>query len=138
MIASFPCMGFNHAVVEGQWAIYHKNFISDADYHFLNIKNDLSGTLVSSLGHLPITRKFKSSDVVKRDGYIEIQFNNTEKAVISAWKLKSGEGRLAGVIYMYKESGELYNILYMPLQLLNKSHEFLSYDEIRLLSKKFR
>ncbi len=135
---TLPCWSFDYAAIEGQWAIYHSNLTTNDDYYFLNINKDLSGTLVRSLGHEPITRKFSSNDVTKRNGYIEIHLNNNEKAVLSAWKSKSGNGRLNGLIYMYKESGELFNTLYFPLQLLKQNHKFLSHEKIKYLSNKHR
>ena len=138
ILFSLPSWGFDFAAIKGQWAIYHASLIADDDYYFLNINNDLSGTLIRSLGHEPIIRSFSSNDVIKRNGYIEINLYNNEKAVLSAWKLKSGSGRLNGLIYMYKENGELFNTLYFPLQLLKKNHEFLSHEKIRELSNKYR
>lgn len=138
LILSFPCSAFDYSAIEGQWAIYHGGLLSKEQYHYLKINSDLSGTLVSSLGHPPITRSFNASDVTKRSGYIEISLKNNEKAVLSAWKSKSDTGRLNGVIYMYKESGELFNTLYLPLQLLDKNHEFLANEKIKELSIKFR
>ena len=133
-----PCWSFDYSAIEGQWAIYHNSLLTDDDYYFLNIKKNLSGTLIRSLGHDPVIRHFNSNDVIKRNGYIEINLSNNEKAVLSAWKLKSGSGRLNGLIYMYKENGELFNTLYFPLQLLNNNHEFLGYERIKKLYNKHR
>ena len=138
LLISLPCWGFDYSVLQGNWAIYHKDKTTDEKYHFLNINKNLSGTFVRSLGYQPITRAFKSSDVRKRDGCVEIDLHNNEKAVLSAWKLKSGDGRLNGVIYMYKDTSELFNTLYFPLQLLNENHIFLSHKSIRELNVKYR
>ena len=130
---STQCWAFDHNFVKGQWAVYQND-----SYYFLNISNDFSGTLVRALGHEPIVSKFSAGDVIKRDGYLEIKLNQNEKAVLSAWKLKSGSGRLAGQVFMYKESGELFNMLYFPLQLLEPMHKFLNHEEIKQLSKTYR
>jgi len=129
---------FDHNVVKGQWAVYHNNLIEDDYYYFLSITDDYSGVLVRSLGHEPITRKFSIKDVSKRDGYIEIKLAEHEKAVLSAWKLKSGSGRLTGQIFMYKQNGELFNMLYFPLQLLEHKHDLFTYDEIKRLSEQYK
>ena len=118
--------------------MYHDSLLSSDDYYFLNINNDYSGVLIRSLGHKPITRAFSEKDITKRNGYIEIQLTNNEKAVLSSWKLKSGSGRLNGLIFMYKENGELFNTLYFPLQHLNPGHEFLGYENIKKLSEEHR
>ena len=130
--------GFDHNIVKGQWAVHQSNMLSDNYYYFLKFNNDFSGVLVRSLEHEPITRAFKAEDVIKQDGYLEIQLSKYEKAVLSAWKLKSGSGRLTGQIFMYKENGELFNMLYFPLQLLNEDHEFLKHEEIKSLSTIYR
>ena len=132
------CFAFQHDVVKGQWAVYDNSLLSDSTYYFLNINNDFSGVLIRSLGHEPITSKFSSKDVIKQNGYIEIDLSKNEKVVLSAWKLKSGGGRLTGQLFMYKENGELFNMLYFPLQLLNEKHEFMGNDAIRELSEKYR
>ena len=138
LLFSSTCWAFDHDVVKGQWAIYDENESSGSSYYFLNINNDYSGVLIRSLGHEPITSKFSSKDVKKQNGYLEINLGNNQNAVLSAWKLKSGSGRLTGQLFMYKESGELFNMLYFPLQLLNDKHEFMSNDEIKELSAKYR
>ena len=125
-------------MVKGQWAIYDNGLLSDSTYYFLNINNDFSGVLIRSLGHEPITIEFSSKDVIKQNGYIEINISKKEKVVLSAWKLKSGSGRLTGQIFMYKESGELFNMLYFPLQLINDKHKFMDNDAIKELSNKYR
>ena len=138
ILFSSTCLAFQHDVVKGQWAVYDSSFTSDSPYYFLNINNDFSGVLIRSLGHKPITSKFSSKDVIKQNGYIEINISNNEKVVLSAWKLKSGSGRLTGQLFMYKESGELFNMLYFPLQLLNDKHELMGNDAIKELSAKYR
>ena len=129
--------GFDHNIVKGQWAVYDSSLISNSTYYFLNINSDFSGVLIRSLGHKPITREFSTKDVIKQNGYIEINLSNNEKVVLSAWKLKSGSGRLTGQLFMYKEGGELFNMLYFPLQLLNDKHEFMGNDAIKELSEKY-
>ncbi len=94
--------------------------------------------MVYDLGNGPAVLNFKTNDVIKRNGYLEINLTPTEKAVLSAWKLKSGSGRLTGQIFMYKENGELFNMLYFPLQLLTKNHKFLNHEPIKRLSAKYR
>ncbi len=130
---STQCWSFEHNVVKGQWGV-----IQDNSYYFLNIGNDYSGTFVRSLEHDPIVHDFSSNDIIKRDGYLEIILGPNEKAVFSAWKLKSGSGRLTGQIFMYKENGELFNMLYFPLQLLEPKHEFLNHATIKQLSERYR
>ena len=127
------CWSFEHNVVKGQWGV-----IQDNSYYFLNISNDYSGTLVRALGHEPIVNDFSANDVIKRDGYLEIKLRPNEKAVLSAWKLESGSGRLTGQVFMYKDSGELFNMLYFPLQLLEPNHEFLNNATIKQLSERYR
>ena len=39
---------------------------------------------------------------------------------------------------MYKESGELFNMLYFPLQLLDDKHKFMDNDAIKELSAIYR
>ena len=129
---------FEHDVVKGEWAVYEKNYISQDYYYFLKINEDFSGALIRSLGHDPIVREFKAENLVKRDGYIEIMLTEYEKVIISAWKLKSGPGRLAGLLYMYKESGELFNMLHFPLHLLEKGHKYLEYEEIKNHAETYR
>ena len=138
ILLSSTCWAFDHNVVKGQWAVYQSNMLSDNYYYFLKFNNDLSGVLVRSLGHEPITRAFKAEDVIKQDGYLEINLSKYEKVVLSAWKLKSGSGRLTGQVYMYKENGDLFNMLHFPLQLLDNKHEFMRYDAIKELSAKYR
>jgi len=138
LLFSPTCWGFDHDVVKGQWAIYDSNVLSENSYYFLKINNDYSGVLIRSLNHEPVTSKFSSKDVQKQNGYLEINLGNNEKVVLSAWKLKSGSGRLTGQLFMYKESGELFNMLYFPLQLLNDKHKFMSNDEIKELSAIYR
>ena len=133
ILISAQCWAFDHNVVKGQWAVYQND-----SYYFLNISNDFSGTLVRALGHDPIVSKFSAGDVIKRDVYLEIKLNQNEKAVLSAWKLKSGSGRLTGQVFMYKENGELFNMLYFPLQLLEPNHKFLKHKIIKQLSEKYR
>ena len=98
-------------------------------------RSDFSGTFIRSLGHDPIIRKFSAGDVIKRNGYLEIKLNSNEKVILSAWKLDSGGGHLTGQVFMYKESGEIFNMFYFPLQLLEAKHEFLNYEEIKQLSE---
>jgi hypothetical protein len=124
---------FDHNVVKGQWAVY-----DSGSYYFLNINDDYSGTMVRAFYHAPSIFNFDPNDVVKRDGYLEIKLAPKEKAVLSAWKLKSGPGRLTGQVYMYKDSGELFNMLYFPLQLLEPNHELLNNETIKQLSEKYR
>lgn len=117
----------------GQWAVYE-----NGSYYFLNINNDFSGTMVRAFNDAPSTFNFGSNDVIKRDGYLEINLTANEKAVLSAWRLKSGPGRLTGQVYMYKDNGEVFNMLYFPLQFLEPNHEFLSHEAIKNLSDKYR
>ena len=138
ILFSTSCLAFQHDVVKGQWAVYDSGVLSDSAYYFLNINNDYSGVLIRSLGHDPITSSFSSKDVIKQNGYIEISLSKNEKVVLSAWKLKSGSGRLTGQLFMYKESGELFNMLYFPLQLLNDKHKLMSNYVIKDLSAKYR
>ena len=138
ILFSSTCLAFQHDVVKGQWAVYDSSYISDSTYYFLNINNDFSGVLIRSLGHKPITSEFSSKDVIKQNGYIQINLSNNEKVVLSAWKLKSGSGRLTGQLFMYKEGGELFNMLYFPLQLLNDKHDFMGNNAIKDLSTKYR
>ena len=138
ILLSSTCLAFQHDVVKGQWAVYDSGALTDKAYYFLNINNDYSGVLIRSLGHEAITIEFSSKDVIKQNGYIEINISKSEKVVLSAWKLKSGSGRLTGQLFMYKESGELFNMLYFPLKLLNDKHELMSNDVIKDLSAKYR
>ena len=138
ILFSSTCLAFQHDAVKGQWAVYDRALLSDSTYYFLNINKDYSGVLIRSLGHEPITSKFSSKDVIKQNGYIEINLSNNEKIVLSAWKLKSGSGRLTGQLFMYKESGELFNMLYFPLKLLNDKHELMGNNVIKDLSAKYR
>lgn len=105
---------------------------------FLSIKPDYSGVFVRSLGHEPIIRKFDSDNVIKQNGYFEVNITPSEKVVFSAWKLKSGSGKLTGQVFMYKENGELFNMLYFPMQLLKSNHEFLKYESIKDLRETYR
>jgi len=138
ILFSSTCLAFQHDVVKGQWAAYDSSLLSDSTYYFLNINNDFSGVLIRSLGHEPITIEFSPKDVIKQNGYIEINISNKEKVVLSAWKSKSGNGRLTGQLFMYKEDGTLFNMLYFPLQLLNDKHKFMANDAIKDLSAKYR
>ena len=138
LILSKSALAYDHSVAIGQWAVYQKNYLSSDFYYFLNINSDFSGVLVRYYGDRPITRKFESSSVTKRDGYFEVQLNPREKVVFSAWKLHSGSGKLTGQILMYKEDGELLNMLYFPLQFLKSNHEFLGYEPIKELSTTYR
>ena len=138
ILFSAPCLAFQHDVVKGQWAVYDSSVLSNDTYYFLSIKNDFSGVLIRSLGHEPITIKFSPKDVIKHNGYIEIDISDNERIVLSAWKLKSGSGRLTGQLFMYKENGELFNMLYFPLQLLDDKHKFMGSDAIKKLSAKYR
>ena len=74
--------------------------------------------------------------LITTHNYIPL-FTNKEKVVLSAWKLKSGSGRLTGQLFMYKESGELFNMLYFPLQLLTDKHKFMDNNAIKELSAKY-
>jgi len=130
--------GFDHNVVIGQWAVYQGNITEKDYYYFLNINSDYSGTLIRSLGREPITYHFTKKDVIKNDGYLVIKLNKHQKAIISAWKLESGSGKLTGQIFMYNENGDLFNMLYFPLELLETDHKYLQNDTIKLLSKKYR
>jgi len=138
LIFTLTVSAYDHPVAIGQWAIYESNLLSDDDFYFLKINSDFSGVLVRSLGHKPIVREFDSANVVKQNGYFEVVLSPSEKAVFSAWKSKSGSGRLTGQIFMYKASGELFNMLYFPLQLLENDHEFLKYEAIKELSESYR
>ena len=138
LIFSTTSSAYDPTAAIGQWAVYQTDLISDDRYYFLNIKPDYSGALIRSLGHEPIIREFNSAAVTKHDGFFEIALSPREKAVFSAWKLKSGSGKLTGQIFMYNENGELFNMLYFPLQLLNKGHEFLKHEEIKSLSTVYR
>ncbi len=138
LIFSTASSAYDPTVAIGQWAVYQSNLISDDRYYFLSIKPDYSGALIRSLGHEPIIREFNSGAVTKHHGFFEITLGPREKAVFSAWKLKSGSGKLTGQIFMYKENGELFNMLYFPLQLLNEGHEFLEHEEIESLSTVYR
>ena len=138
LLFNSTCWGFDHDAVKGQWAVYDSNVFSDNTYYFLSINNDFSGVLIRALSHKPITSKFLTKDVIKHNGYLEINLSNNEKVVLSAWKLKSGSGRLTGQLFMYKENGDLFNMLYFPLQLLNDKHEFMSNDEIKKFSAIYR
>jgi len=129
---------YDHSVAIGQWAVYQSNLLSDDRYYFLNINPDYSGALVRYFGDKPLTREFKSSDVKKHDGYFEVNLNPREKAVFSAWKLKSGNGKLTGQIFMYKEDGELFNMLYFPLELLSENHKLLNHEAIKSLNANYR
>lgn len=129
---------FDHDVVKGQWAVYKSSLLSKDSYYFLHIADDFSGTFIRALGHEPITRKFMAEHVKKQNSYIEIQVSPNETAVLSAWKLKSGSGRLTGQILMQKENGELFNMLYFPLDLITPNHDLLSHEVIRVLSEKYR
>ena len=138
ILFSSTCLAFQHDVVKGQWAVYNGSLLSESTYYFLSINNDFSGVLIRSLGHEPITIAFTPNDVIKQNGYIEINISNKEKMVLSAWKSESGSGRLTGQLFMYKEDGTLFNMLYFPLQLLNDKHEFMGNDAIKDLSAKYR
>ena len=137
-LLSSSCWGFNHDVVKGQWALYENNYISNDYYYFLNINDDFTGVLIWSFDNKPMIREFVSKDVIKRDGYIEIELESNKKFILSAWKLKSGAGRLSGQLYLYKENGELFNMINFPLHLLEKNHKFLEYKEIKKHAETYR
>ena len=129
---------FDHDVVKGQWAVYKSSLLSKESYYFLHISDDFSGTFIRALGHEPITRKFTAQNVKKQNSYIEIELSPNETAVLSAWKLKSGSGRLTGQILMSKENGELFNMLNFPLDLVTPNHKLLSHKTIKVLCEKHR
>jgi len=126
-------LSFDHSV-----AIDQKNHSSADYFYFLNINSDYSGVLIRYYGDKPTVRKFDSNSVIKRGGYFEVQLNQREKAIFSAWKLKSGSGKLTGQVFMYKEDGKLFNMLYFPLQLLKEGHELLEHEAIKELSATYR
>ena len=128
---------FEPKVVQGTWAIYEKNLLSDDDYYFLNINEDWSGEFTRSLGHKPITRTFTKENVIIQNGYVEIAVSASEKMVLSAWVLPSGSGRLTGQLFMYKENGELFNMLYYPLELVTADSKLLKQDVISNLYQKY-
>lgn len=138
LISELASAAFDHTVVVGQWAIYQKNLLSADYYYFLNINSDFSGVLVRNYGDKPESRKFGPSDVKKHDGFIEVSLSPNEKAVFSAWKLKSGSGKLTGQIFMYNHDGTLFNMLYFPLELLSKNHTLLENETIKELSTTLR
>ena len=138
LIFSMTTSAYDHTVAIGQWAVYQSNLLSDDHYYFLNIKPDYSGVFVRSLDHEPIIRKFDSENVIKQNGYFEVNLTPNEKVVFSAWKLESGSGKLTGQVFMYKENGELFNMLYFPMQLLKNNHEFLKYEAIKELRETYR
>ena len=138
LISSAATAAYDHTIAIGQWAIYQKNILSADYYYFLNINSDFSGVLARNYGDKIEAREFKPSDVIKHDGYFEVNLSSYEKAVFSAWKLKSGSGRLTGQIFMYNADGTLFNMLYFPLEFLSKDHELLKYDAIRELSTTHR
>ena len=138
LISSPLTWAFDHNVVKGQWAVYQDNLFSEDYYYFLFISEDYSGALVRALGHEPITRNFGPENIKKQEGYLEIELGENEKAVLSAWKLKSGSGRLTGQVFMYKENGELFNMLHFQLEYLKPNHELLKNEKIKSLSNSFR
>jgi len=137
-MTSTASAAFDHTVAVGQWAAYQSNLLSADYYYFLNINSDFSGTLVRSLGNQAISREFRPSDIKKHDGFFEVNLAPNEKAVFSAWKLKSGSGKLTGQIFMYNGDGTLFNMLYFPLEFLSKNHELLKNEPIDNLSKAHR
>ncbi len=138
LISSAATAAFDHTIAIGQWAAYQKNILSADYYYFLNINSDFSGVLVRNYGDKSEVRKFKLGDVKKHNGYFEVNLSSYEKAVFSAWKLKSGSGKLTGQIFMYNADGTLFNMLYFPLEFLSKNHELFKYDAIKELSTSHR
>lgn len=144
LFSSLNCWAFNHDIVKGQWAVYQENpktnnKLSYGDfYYYLDINNDFSGTFIRYLGRgEPKTRTFKPSAVKKHDGFIEIQLNKSEKAVLSAWKINNS-GALVGVIYLYNEKGVLFNMLHFPLELVSPDHKILKRQVIKKYYEKYR
>ncbi len=129
---------YDHNTAIGQWAVYQKNFLKPDYYYFMNLNSDFSGVLVWNFASEPVAREFSSDSLIKRDGYFEVQLGPTEKAVFSAWKHESGEGRLSGQVFMYKHDGDLFNMFYFPMQSLSKNHEFMQYEAIKKLSYTYR
>jgi hypothetical protein len=129
---------FDPGVVRGQWAVYASNPTSGPDYYFLQFNSDLSGVLIRSFGGEETRRSFSATDVEKKDGYLEVRLSPSEKAVLSAWRLPSGAGKLTGQIFMYNKNGELFNMLYFPLQFLTPDHRFLMEIQIKRLSDEFK
>lgn len=113
------------------------NLVSSDYYYFLQINEDWSGEFTRSLGHKPITRTFTKEDVIVRNGYIEITASPSEKMVLPAWVLPSGSERLTGQLFMYKEDGELFNMLYYPLDLVMPNSALLEQDNISKLYRKY-
>lgn len=138
LLSSSASAAFDHTVAIGQWAVYQSNMLSADYYYFLNINSDFSGKLVRYFGNKPISREFRSSDVKKHEGFFEVNISPNEKAVFSAWKLKSGSGKLTGQILMYNGDGSLFNMMYFPLEFLSKNHELLKHEAINKLSKAHR
>ena len=128
---------FDRNVVHGQWAVYSSNWLSGPDYFFLAVHEDFSGVLVRSFRGEEIRRPFTAANVLFRDGYLEIQLNETEKTILSAWKEPSGTGKLTGQIFMYKKNGDLFNMLYFPLQLLQPGDKLSREMPIKELSNEF-
>ena len=138
LLTSTASAAFDNTVAIGQWAAYQSNMLSADYYYFLNINSDFSGKLVRHFGGQSISREFQSSDVKKHDGYFEVNLHPNEKAVFSAWKLKSGSGKLTGQILMFNSDGTLFNMMYFPLEHLSESHELLRHEAIDELSNAHR
>ena len=136
--SSAAIAAFDHNVAIGQWAIYQKNLLSADYYYFLNVNPDFSGVLVRNYGDNPEVREFDAKDTRKHEGFIEVTLSPYERIVFSAWKLKSGSGKLTGQLFLYNHDGTLFNMLYFPLELLNNNHELLENETIRALSKTHR
>ena len=138
LVSSKAIAAFDHSVAVGQWAAYQKNLLSADYYYFLNINPDFSGILVRNYGNKAQARAFEPDDLRKHDGFFEIMLSPNERAVFSAWKLKSGSGALTGQIFMYNADGTLFNMLYFPLDYLNADHELLKHEAIKDLSTTHR
>tara|TARA_R100000687_G_scaffold81919_1_gene79859 strand:- start:67 stop:510 length:444 start_codon:yes stop_codon:yes gene_type:complete len=138
LVVSSYCRAFDSSVVLGDWAVYQENLMSEDYWYYLCIRQDYSGFLIRSFKNDPLRRNFSSKELVKHDGFIEIQLSNREKAVLSAWKLKSGSGRLTGQIFMYRENGELFNMLHFPLNLVKDGEPILKYEQISGLKRECR
>lgn len=124
---------FNIDDVIGEWAVYSERPDSEPSFFHLTINLDYSGSLdykLDGIGYAEYV--FESKSVVKHEGFIEINLDqecpHLRKAVLSGWKRsKKNYGRLNGLVFMYKaENMELFNTLYMPLELVNEKNDLRS------------
>lgn len=130
---------FNTSEIVGEWAVYESPFFGETSYYYLNVNPDFSGELHYSFeGDAEVSYKFDSQSTLPMNGYVEILLRNKKtsstKMILSAWtKDNKKYGRLAGLIFIYDDKGNLVNTLYMPLDLINESNKLGSKKEISKL-----